>query len=307
MSDASHEPPGGPGQPPPPGSPPQGPPPDDRQTQQWSPQAPPDAATTQIPQAGGQPPSYGQQSYAQQSYGQQPQSQQPQGYGPAPQSWSQQGYGQPGAMAPAPTRPNPFATLFQGPPRQLAALAALVAAGLVTLGALFLMLLDTDDFDLTFGDRLRIASSLITFTVPLLLAAAMVLRDHGGRSSSAPDDRPFALGAAITGGIASLLLFGRLLANLFADDDSFFSSGFDGFAGRLSTFLVDLAALALAGVLTWWAVQIRTQARPAAPPAYGAPQPQPWGQPQPSAQPQPPAGQQWGQGYQPGPGQPPPG
>lgn len=177
--------------------------------------------------------------------------------------------------------------LLDGPPRQLAAVAALVAAALVVLGSVVLLFVSADDFGLSFGDRLGVATSVLTFTLPVLLAVALVLRDDGAPTAGATsiDDAPFDLAASVVGAIASVLLLGRLLADLVGGDGAPLS-GF-GVAGRLGTLLVDLAALTITAALTWWCLERRaaastapaisttpaTQTPPMTPPGAPAPAP----------------------------------
>lgn len=282
MSDTPQQPPEGWGQQPPAQPPPAQPPPTPGSPPQGAPPAQPPEGWGQQPPAQGPPPDYGQPGTAQ-----------PPGYPPP-------GYGQPqGSWAPTPKRSNPLSGLLSRPGRELAGLAALLAAALVTLAALVLVvLLSSDDFDITFGDRIRIGTELIVFSVPLLLAAALLLRapDEGAGSSLDPWR---SLGTLIVAGVASVLLALRLFADLFAAE-----GGFGGFADRIATFLVDLAVLTLTLTLAWWAQQLR--ARPGAGGGTtGATPAGAWTSYGPTgAPPPPPAQQQWGQGYQqPGPGQ----
>lgn len=172
-----------------------------------------------------------------------------------------------------------MAQLAARPPRRVAALAALAAAALTTLSTFSLLLLAAGDFDLTFGDRLRIATGPVAAAVPLLLAVALLLHDHVVEPPGSTDDDGFGLGALVVGGVATLLLLARLVAHLFAGEAAASSGGFDGVAGRLSTFLVDLAALVLAVALTSWALRVRDRgagaAADSAPPVAGPSQQRP--------------------------------
>jgi hypothetical protein len=190
--------------------------------------------------------------------------------------------------------------------------AALVAAALVVVGSVVLLFVSADDFCVSFTDRLGVATSVLTFTLPVLLVVALVLprrrRRADGRRGPL-DDAAFDLVASVVGATTSVLLLGRLLADLVGGDGAPLA-GF-GVAGRLGTFFVDLAALTdhrrldlvvpgtaraagghgdgldrtgdldrIAGLrsLAWW----RRRRRPTSPPTFRPPPPeQRWGQPPP--------------------------
>jgi hypothetical protein len=157
---------------------------------------------------------------------------------------------------PAPARRG--ATLRAAPSRDLAGLAALVAAGLGTAGALVVLVLATSPFGLTLADRLREATAGVLLAVPLWLAAALVLVGHGvGR------DRPagagagavgevVAVGAAVVGCTFGVLAAGRLGADLLAAGPA---TGAGGGAARVRDVLVDLGAVVLTAALVAWAAR----------------------------------------------------
>lgn len=272
MSDAPQTPPEGWGQPP--GAPqpptaPQGagwgqPQPPQPQPEGWGPPG--------YPQQQGYPP---QPGYGQPGYGPPPGHASPPGHGPPPGSWSA-----------VPSTPNAFGQLLSGPGGRLAGVAALAAAALVTFAAIVLVLaFSSGDFDSTVGDRLRLGTELLPFSVPLLLGFALLA--WGDDEVSSPTGRLVAVVSLVVGAVATVLLLLRLLADLFADES------FGGGAGRVSTFLVDLAALGLTAALTWWALRLqRAEAGSdggVAPtttwgpvpgrPTSGPPPVQPWGRP----------------------------
>ena len=283
MSDAPQPPSEGWGQPQAPQQPPQPQPPS--QGTGWGQPQPPQQPE---PEGWGQPGHPQQQGYPPQpGYGQ-PGAGQP-GYGPPPGHASPPGYAPPpGSWSAAPSSPSAFGQLLSGPGRPLAGVAALAAAALVTVAAVVLVLaVSSEDFDITFGDRLRLGTELLPFSVPLLLGIALLSRGDDEAPSSI--GRLVALVSLVVGAVATVLLLLRLLADLFADES------FGGGAGRVSTFLVDLAALVLTAALTWWALRLRrreagsTGAGPGAPgttggwtsygPTSGPPPVQPWGRP----------------------------
>lgn len=146
-------------------------------------------------------------------------------------------------------------------PRRGSALAALAAAGLATLGSLVLLGVGGGDFGLGAGDRLRLSTADTRFAVAVLLALALSLR-RSPEPGSEPevDDRWFGTAAMVVGAGASLLVLGRAVADLVSPATGPFVGG--GASGRIGTVLVDLAALLVTAVTTWWAFQVHTTATP---------------------------------------------
>ena len=157
----------------------------------------------------------------------------------------------------APSAPgSPVAALLGRPAPELAALAAVLAAGLLCLASLARTLfVPAGDFGLSLGDRIRAGTDVLVLDLPLVLAVALVT---GALGTGADRHRPLDLGVLGAGATGSLLLLLRLLAHLFADDRVLSGGG----AERLAASLVDLAALVLTVALTWWASRRRRERLP---------------------------------------------
>lgn len=140
------------------------------------------------------------------------------------------------------------------PPRDLVALAAVVAAALVALGALSAVALLSSDFPLPLAERFQRATTTVRTSVPLLLVAALVLAEREPAAVPAPSGSPgqarrlVAPGTLAVAAVAGALLVGRTVADV--------AAGRPGAAGaRLDEVLVDLGALVLTVAAGWWAAR----------------------------------------------------